>query len=124
VIGPDPITNLYGMVTINVAGNNQTTPIDLTGNGIQNPTLNPADMQINCAGSGTIKVAGNSTSAMVIYAPNANVSLTGGSDFYGAILGQNVTDAGGTAIHDDLNLSKNIYIVSNYMLDSCSWAKF
>ena len=124
VIAPDPITNLYGPVTINVTGNNQTTPVDLTGGGLQNPTLNPADMQINYAGTNTLKIAGNSTSAMVVYAPNANVILTGGSDFYGAILGNTVKDAGGTAIHYDLNLSNNSFIVSNYMLDAFNWAKF
>jgi type IV pilus assembly protein PilX len=124
VIAPDPISHLYGPVTINVTGNNQTTPISLTGNGIQNPTLNPADLQINYAGTGNVKIAGNSESAMVIYAPNANVTLTGGSDFFGAILGQTVTDAGGTAIHYDRNLSKNTYIVSNFMMGSFSWAKF
>ena len=81
-------------------------------------------MQINYAGTNTLKIAGNSTSAMVVYAPNANVILTGGSDFYGAILGNTVKDAGGTAIHYDLNLSNNSFIVSNYMLDAFNWAKF
>jgi hypothetical protein len=124
VIAPDPTTNQYGPVTLNVTGNNQTTPIDLSGNGLQNPTLNPALMQINYAGSGTVKIAGNASSAAVVYAPGASVTLTGGSDFFGAILGQTVTDAGGTAIHYDLNLSNNSFIVSNYMLDSFNWAKF
>jgi Tfp pilus assembly protein PilX len=124
VIAPNPSTNQYGPITLNVTGNNQTTPIDLTGNGAQNLTLNPADLQVNYAGTGTIKIAGNSESAMVVYAPNASVTLTGGSDFYGAILGQTVTDAGGTAIHYDLNLSKNSFIVSNYMLTTFNWAKF
>jgi len=124
VIAPDPVTHLYGTVTLNVTGNNQSTPISLTGNGLQNPTLNPANSQINYAGTGTIKIAGNSNTAAVIYAPNAPVTLTGGSDFYGAILGNTVSDAGGTAIHYDLNLSNNTYIVSNYMMDSFSWAKF
>jgi len=124
VIAPDPTTHLYGPVTLNVTGNGQSTPIDLTGNGAQNPTLNPANLQINYAGTGTIKIAGNSQSAAVVYAPNAPITLTGGSDFYGAILGQTVTDAGGTAVHYDLNLSKNSFVVSNFMLDSFNWSKF
>jgi hypothetical protein len=124
IIGTDPISHQYGPVVLNVTGNNQTTPVDLTGNGLQNPTLNPAYMQINYAGTGTIKLAGNSASAAVVYAPGASVTLTGGSDFYGAILGQTITDAGGTAIHYDLNLNNNSFIVSNYMLDSFNWAKF
>lgn len=124
VIGPDPVSHLYGQVTLNVAGVNNATPIDLSGNGLQNPTMNPADFQINYAGSGTVKVAGNSSAAAVIYAPNASVTLTGGSDFFGAILGQTVTDAGGTAIHYDRNLSKNSFVVSNFMLDAFNWVKF
>jgi hypothetical protein len=123
-IGPDPVTNLYGPVVINVTGNNNSTPVDLSGNGVQNPSLNPSDLQINYAGSGTIKVEGNNQSAMVIYAPNANITLTGGSDFFGAAVGATVKNAGGTAIHYDLNLSKDTYIVSNYMLDAFSWTKF
>jgi Tfp pilus assembly protein PilX len=123
-LGADPTTHLYGQVTLNVAGVNQTTPIDLTGNGLQNPTLNPSDFQINYAGTGTIKIAGNSSSAAVVYAPNASVTLTGGSDFYGAILANTVTDAGGTAIHYDLNLNNTSFIVSNYMLGGFNWAKF
>jgi hypothetical protein len=119
-----PLTGQYGQVVLNVTGNGQTTPVSLTGNGLQNPTLIPADLQINYAGTGNVKIAGNSESAMVVYAPAANVTLTGGSDFFGAILGRTVTDAGGAAIHYDRNLSKNTYIVSNFMLDSFSWAKF
>jgi len=124
VIGPDPVTGLYGQVVLNVTGNNNTTPISLTGNGLQNPTLNPGDLQINYAGTGTIKIAGNSQSAAVVYAPNASVTLTGGSDFFGAIVGQTVSDAGGTTIHYDRNLSRNSYIVSNFMLDAFNWEKF
>jgi len=124
VIAADPITHQYGTVTLNVAGNNQSTPISLTGNGAQNPTLNPSDLQINYAGTGTVKIAGNSQAAMVVYAPTASVTLTGGSDFYGAVLGQTITNAGGTAIHYDLNLSNHSFIVSNFMLDSFNWSKF
>jgi Tfp pilus assembly protein PilX len=123
-IGPDPITNQYGTVTLNVTGNGQATPVDLAGNGLQNPTLNPSDLQINYGGTGAIRIRGNSDCASVVYAPNASVTITGGSDFFGAILGQTVTDAGGAAIHYDLNLSNHSFIVSNYMLDSFSWAKF
>jgi type IV pilus assembly protein PilX len=124
VIAPDPNTNLYGTVTINVTGSGQATPISLTGNGVTNVTLNPAFLQINYAGTGTIKIAGGTQAAAVVYAPNAAITMTGGSNFYGAMLGNTVTNAGGTAIHYDLNLSKNSYIVSNFMLDSFNWAKF
>lgn len=124
IIASDPVTHQYGQVVLNVTGNNQSTPVDLSGNGLQNPTLNPSFMQINYAGSGTIKIAGNAASAAVVYAPSASVTLTGGSDFYGAMVGQTIKDAGGTAIHYDLNLNNTSFIVSNYMLDAFNWAKF
>jgi Tfp pilus assembly protein PilX len=124
LIMPDPITHLYGPVTINVTGNGATTPVNLGGNGLENPTLNPALLQINYAGTGNININGNTQSAAVVYAPNSYITITGGSDFYGAVLGNVVNDKGGASIHYDLNLSKNTYIVSNFMLDSFSWAKF
>src|SRR5262249_20204138 len=40
VVAPDPVTGKYRPIVINVAGNNNTTPIDLEGNGIANPTFN------------------------------------------------------------------------------------
>jgi Tfp pilus assembly protein PilX len=118
------VTGLYDPVILNVTGNNQTTPIDLTGNGLQNSTLNPGIFTINYAGTGTIKIAGNSASAAVVYAPAASVQLTGGSDFFGAIIGQTVKDTGGTAIHYDRNLAKTSFVVSNFMLDAFNWEKF
>jgi len=43
--------------------NNATTPIDLTGGGAVNPSLNAAYLTINYAGTGTVKMTGGSSSA-------------------------------------------------------------
>jgi len=124
LLAPDPVTHLYGQVTINVAGNNTNQPIDLTGGGAVNPSLNAAYLTINYAGTDNVSMTGGSQSAVVMNAPNAPVKLTGNADFFGSIIGATITDTGSGAIHYDRNLSNNTFAVSNYMLDSFSWTKF
>ena len=126
VIASTPLdpTCTCSRVVLNVTGNGQNTPVDLTGGGVQNASLVANNLQINYAGTGTIKMTGGSQSAAVVYAPNASYTLTGGSDFFGAVVANTVSDSGGAAIHFDRALSKNSYIVSNYMLDAFSWQKF
>jgi hypothetical protein len=123
-IVPDPVTGLYGPVIINVTGNNNATPITLTGNGFSNPTYDSTMMQFNYAGSGTIKVAGNGASAAVVYAPGAAVSFKGNGAFYGAVIGNTVSDVGNGAIHYDRKLQRKLFTVGNYMLSSFSWSKY
>jgi hypothetical protein len=77
----------------------------VTGGSIQNPTGNPANLQIIYAGSRGMNLAGGSGSYATVYAPNALVNMSGGSDFYGSIVGSTVTNSGGTAIHYDSNLA-------------------
>jgi Tfp pilus assembly protein PilX len=124
VIGPDPVTGKYGPVVVNVAGNNNTTPIDLEGNGISNPTYNPADFQILYAGTGTIKIAGNGASAAVVYAPNATADFKGNASFYGSVIASQLTDVGNGALHYDLKLKKALFTVGNYVLNSFTWNKY
>ena len=99
--------NPPGEVIFNVAGAGTTTPIDLTGSSVSNPTGIANNFQILYGGTGTVKVAGGSSTYMVVYAPNANVMLKGGSDFYGAIAGNSVDDSGGVNFHYDRNVQLN-----------------
>src|SRR5437773_4061819 len=80
-----PVTGKYGPVIINVTGNNQATPIDLSGNGLSNPTLDPSALQIVYAGTGTVNIVGNGSSAAVVYAPNASADFKGNASFYGSV---------------------------------------
>ena len=123
-IGPDPITGLYGPVIINVTGNNQATPIDLSGQGIANPTLDPSLMQFIYAGTGTINIVGNGASASVVYAPNATVDFKGNASFYGSVIAAHLKDVGNGAIHYDLHLKKKLYTVGNPTLNSFTWSRF
>ena len=124
VIAPDPITGQYGRVVVNVTGNNNTTPIDLEGNGISNPTYNPADLQFVYAGTGTIKIAGNGASAAVVYAPNATADFKGNASFYGSVIASQLTDVGNGAIHYDMRLKKALFTLGNYILNSFTWNKY
>ena len=126
VINPVPgsVPPVYAPVILNVTGNGIATPVYLTGNSLQNPSLVAANFQIVYAGTGTIAVRGGSQAAGVIYAPNAAVSLSGGSDWYGSAIGNTVNVQGGTGVHYDRELNKTAYTVGNWMLDSFNWSKF
>src|SRR5712692_9745858 len=123
-IGPDPITGLYGAVIINVTGNGQSTPIDLSGNGIANPTLDPSLMQFIYPGTGTINIVGNGNSAAVVYAPNATADFKGNAAFYGSVIAAHLKDVGNGAIHYDMHLKRKLYTVGSPTLNSFTWSKF
>ena len=48
-----------------------------------------------------IKFAAGSELTAVLYAPDAEIHLTGGCDFYGAFIGNIAHDAGGSNFHYD-----------------------
>jgi hypothetical protein len=112
-------------VIMNVAGNNSSNPIDLTGGGVANATLNPSNFQISYAGTGTINVKGGAQASALVYAPNATFSFnSAGGDWYGAIIAKSMTDMGGAAVHYDRRLSNEFMTVGNYMVTSFTWKKY
>ncbi len=123
-IAPDPKTGLYGPVIINVTGNGQSTPIDLSGNGISNPTLDPSLLQFVYAGTGTINIVGNGASAAVVYAPNATADFKGNAAFYGSVIAAHLKDVGNGAIHYDRRLQSKLFTVGNPTLNSFTWSRF
>jgi len=124
VVAPDPITGQYGPIIVNVTGNNQTTPIDLEGNGISNPTYDPSILQFLYAGSGTLKIAGSGASAAVVYAPNATADFKGNGTFYGSVIAKTLLDVGNGAIYYDLKLKKKLFTIGNYVLNAFTWNKY
>jgi len=123
-IVPDPVTGLYGPVIINVTGANNSNPINLSGNGISNPTYDSTMLQFTYAGTGQVNIVGNGASAAVVYAPNATASFKGNGAYYGAVIANTVTDVGNGAIHYDRKLQRKLFTVGNYMLSSFTWSKF
>jgi len=127
VIVIDPIpgtTNQYANIILNVAGTG-STPITMNGNSnINNYSLNPATFQILYAGTDQVTLNGGAAAAALLYAPNATVKFAGNSDFYGAVIANQITDMGGAAIHYDRRLQSEFYGLGNYMLSSFNWQKY
>jgi hypothetical protein len=114
-----------GPVLLNVAGNSNSNPISLTGGGVANATLNPANFQISYAGTGTVNVKGGAQASALIYAPNCTFSFnSAGGDWYGAVIAKTMTDMGGAAVHYDRRLATEFQMVGNYMVSSFDWKKF
>jgi hypothetical protein len=123
--------NGSSVVTMNIAS---TTTAPFTASGAWNNTNStgvptPAMFLINYGGTSAITVEAGSAAAAAIYAPNSPISITGGSTFYGSLIGSTVSDTNGANIYYDTQLGGNpsatqIATVGNFMLDSFSWARF
>jgi hypothetical protein len=73
---------------------------------------------------GNIKLVGNSQAAAVVYAPNASFAFNGNnSAWYGAVIGNSMSDMGGVSIHYDRHLQNRSFIVGPWMLDAFTWKK-
>ena len=116
-----------GPIVINVAGvgiGPNSNVVDFNGGALSNPSLDPMNLQIQYAGTSNMRLSGGSTTSLVVYAPNSDITLIGGSDIYGSIIGSTVTNAGGTNLYYDRNLQNAVYTVGNYMLSGFTWKKF
>jgi hypothetical protein len=116
-----------GPVIVNVAGtgfSDSQKVIDFAGQMASNSTFDPTQLQILYAGTARIEGAGGSDNAALVYAPNANVVLTGGSDWYGALVGKYVSVNGGAALHYDRHLQKSELALGGWALSSFSWKKY
>jgi len=121
-----PVPAVYQPVVINVVGNGQSTPLDIGGNGIANPTFNSTLLQIQYAGTGAINLHGNGSSCAVLYAPNAPLTFSGNAQWYGSVVGNTIQSNGGASvsIHYDRALQTNLATVGNWTLDTFTWSKY
>jgi Tfp pilus assembly protein PilX len=90
-----------GPVIINIAYQGSGSAIDFTGGTFVNNTYLANDLVINYCCSGNVKISGGADAFAVVNAPNASVTLTGGSNFYGQIVGNTIDDQGGTNFYWD-----------------------
>ncbi len=96
-----------GPVIANLAGaslSGGNPAMDLSGGSIQNPSGIPANLQFAYGGSNGVNLTGGSGSYAIVYAPNALINMSGGSDFFGSVIGSTVTYSGRTAFHYDRHL--------------------
>lgn len=84
--------------------------INLTGNGMQNNTNVPASATVwgtapSTGATQSVKIAGNGSFTGTLYAPNADVALTGNGDTSGAIVCKTLTAGGNGMFHYDVRLA-------------------
>lgn len=113
-----------GPVIFKVVGTDQATPIDLTGGAISNSGFDPTDLQFVYGGTGLVKLAGGAQNSALVYAPNASTSLTGNSDFYGALVTRLLTATGGVSIHYDRRLQTTMLTAGNTTMSKFTWRAF
>ncbi len=118
-----------GSVVMNIAGKNSSggwmsNPFDTSGCSFTNSSMDPSQLQILYAGTQNIRITGGSDQAMVVYAPNAPIELSGNAGFYGSMIGATIRNSGGAGIHYDRNLSQVFWAVGNSMLSAFSWNKY
>jgi Tfp pilus assembly protein PilX len=94
-----------GQVILNIGGNSAGA-ISLSGVILANPNANQIanDFIIYYAGTSGFTASGFTSGAAVLYAPNAPVTLSGSTPWYGAIVSKTFTDSGGAAVHFDTAL--------------------
>jgi len=74
--------------------------------GVINTTGKAENLQIfSISSSQGIMLSGGSQAYMAVYAPDSLITFSGGKDFYGAVVGNTITDSGGTKVHYDVHLS-------------------
>lgn len=113
-----------GPVIFQVAGVGQTTPVDLSGGGVTNPSYDSTNVQIQYGGTGTVKLTGNSATSALVLAPNATAEVKGTGDFYGAIVANKVSGGGTGAIHYDRALMKFATTQGNPILHQFTWSSY
>jgi hypothetical protein len=113
VINGPVVINLAGVADANLTGNPPTV-LNLGGNGFANSSGIPNYLVINYGGSDQIKLSGGSAAYGVINAPNADVTFTGGSDFYGQIIGRTIDDHGGVNFYWDTSVRTTITTTQPY----------
>jgi hypothetical protein len=112
-------------VTVYLKGTSATTVLDLSANSINNPSYDSQRLSFQYGGTNAVKLNGGTTTALVLNAPNADVTLNGNADVYGSILGKTVTDTGGAHLHFDRHLSgsSTTYSLGHDMLSAFTWKK-
>jgi hypothetical protein len=75
-------------------------------------------------GTSDININGNSTSAAMLYAPNANIVFNGSADFYGAMVGATIKETGGARFHYDRRLQNDFVMAGAFMMSAFTWKKY
>jgi hypothetical protein len=122
--GNATIKIVSGPVIFNVAGAGETTPVDLAGGGVTNPSFMSRDFRILYAGTGQLKLTGGTTTAASVYAPKAAIDMAGGAHFYGSVVGASIGLSGGMKFHVDRGLLNEFFTIGAQMMSLFSWKEY
>lgn len=87
-------------LTLYVSGN-----ISISGRGIVNKSFNPHALKIYGTSICTsASYSGNGNLYGIMYAPNANIIISGNSSIYGSVIGKSVMMSGNATVHYDESL--------------------
>jgi choice-of-anchor A domain-containing protein len=122
------IDSASGPVILNIAGAGITgtgNAVSFTGGStISNTGGHPSDLQIVYGGSQPVTLTGGAATYGVVYAPNAALTISSGSDWFGSLIANTVTNSSGTTIHYDRSLSNNLLSIGDFHVTSFSWSKY
>ncbi len=82
-----------------------TGTFTVNSSGIVNTGQNPQDLVVMISSTGDVQLSSSVNFYGVIYAPNAHVVENSGVEFYGSIMGQEVTLTSSVQVHYDEALS-------------------
>lgn len=94
-----------------------TESLDLSGGTLSNTTLRPRDMTFMLAKGVKAIMNGGAQAYAVVYGPEADFVLNGGTDFFGAVVGRSVQLQAGANIHYDIDLLKNPPAIDSHPSD-------
>jgi hypothetical protein len=122
---------VVGIIGKNPDNSTIATPVDFTGGTYASvvgcascSAFDASMMQIVYAGTGEIRMTGNSGAATTIYAPNALFTLSGTADIYGSVLAKRVNNTGNANIHYDQRLKHDFWVAGNPLMGTFNWKRF
>ena len=77
------------------------------GGGVVNTTALASNLEIISSYTGVkggLTINGGSQAYMQVYAPDTEVVLGGGTDFYGSLVAGSISSTGGSKVHSDVAL--------------------
>jgi hypothetical protein len=80
--------------------------IDISGGSVVNNAQDPKMLIIyGTAGLTTANLSGGGTQHFLVYAPNAAITLSGGQNTFGSVIGNTVNLSGGSSVHFEQGLA-------------------
>ena len=76
--------------------------LDLSGGSVANSTQKSTNLVFMLASTcATASISGGGSASYAVYAPDTDITISGGGTIYGAVVGKTVKDTGGSAIYYD-----------------------